>query len=155
LNGQDLMTHGPFELPLAEAELALAKHDTPRAVAVIDELLARLRQIGMRSFLADALYLKGRALHAQGKIAEAHVVLTEARVETEALGSRRMLWQILAALSQIEAERGHPAEARQLQQQARDTLAYIVEHISPPDLRASFLNQPAVHAIFAFEPLSP
>jgi hypothetical protein len=75
---------------------------------------------------------------------EAQAILTEARVEAEALGSRRMSWQILAALSRIEAERGHPAEARQLQQQSRATLEYIVEHISPPGLRASFLNQPAV-----------
>lgn len=154
LNRQDLMTHGPLELPLAEAELALAKHDAPRAVAVIDELLARLRQIGMRAFLTDALYLKGQALLAQGKIAEAQTILSEARAEAEALGSRRMLWRIFTALSRIEAEHHHPAEARQLNQQAREVIEYLADHTGNSELRASFLNLPEVRAAFSLEHLN-
>jgi len=152
LNREDFTTHGPVELPLAEAELALARHDYPRAVAVMDELLARLRQIGMRPFLAEALYLKGQALLAQGKIAEARAILIEARTEAEALGSRRMSWRIFTALSRIEAEHGHPAEARQLNQQARDTIEYIAAHIGSFELRTSFLNRPEVHAALSLEP---
>jgi len=154
VNREDFTTHGPVELPLAEAELASAQQEYARAVAVLDELMLRLRQIGMKPFLAEALCLKGRALHAQGKIDEAHAVLTEARGEAEALGSRRMLWQILAALSRLEAERGDPVAAGKLHQQARAIIEYVADHIGTSELRASFLERPEVRAVFSREHLN-
>jgi hypothetical protein len=57
-----------------------------------------------------------------------------------------MLWQILGAMSRIQAERGNPAEARALRAQAREILEFIADH-TPPDLRASFLNQPDARAV--------
>lgn len=76
----------------------------------------------------------------------------EARREAEALGARRRLWPILLALSRLEAD---PTDAERLRQQAREVVAYIADH-TPPDptlepkvgLRASFLNLPAVRAVF-------
>ena len=67
----------------------------------------------------------------------------EARAEAEAIGSRRMLWQILFALSRLETD---PTEAERLRQQAREIAKYIADH-TPPDLRASFLALPAVQAV--------
>ena len=154
LNPEDFATHGPIEVPLADAELALARREHARAIAVMDELLARLRKVGMRPFTADALYLKGRAVLVQGSVEAARAVLTEARAEAEALGSRRVLWRILAALAEIEVGRGHAAEAQTLRQQAREVIHYIADHC-PPDpsagsgqsLRASFLHLPEVQAV--------
>jgi tetratricopeptide (TPR) repeat protein len=93
----------------------------------------------MRSFLADALHFKGKALLAQGRVEAARAAWMEARAEAEALGSRRVLWPILAALAEIEAGRGHAAEAQGLRQQAREIITYIADHC-PPDLRNAFLN---------------
>jgi tetratricopeptide (TPR) repeat protein len=138
---EDFAQHAPFELPLAEAELALAKHDTARAIDVIDNLLMRLDKFKIRSFRSDALYLKGKALSQLDRVAEARSVLQAARAEAEALGSRRMLWQILAALSQIEIE-----QRETLRRQAREIVTTIADHC-PADLRASFLNLPDVRAL--------
>jgi len=146
LNPEDFTTHGPVELPLAEAELALAKQAFGHAVAVIEALVARLRKVGMRSFLAEALHFKGKALLAQGRVEAARAAWMEARAEAESLGSRRALWPILAALAEIEAGRGNHTEAQMLRQQAREIIAYIAGHC-PPDLRASFLNLPDVQTV--------
>jgi tetratricopeptide (TPR) repeat protein len=154
LNPEDFTTHGPVELPLADAELALAKQAFGHAVAVIEALVARLRKVGMRSFLADALHFKGKALLAQGRVEAARAAWMEARAEAEALGSRRVLWPVLAALAEIEAGRGNTTEAQALRQQARDIIAYIADHC-PPDpsagsgqsLRDSFLHLPEVQAV--------
>ena len=148
LNPEDFTTHGPVELPLADAELALAKQAFGHAVAVIEALVARLRKVGMRSFLADALHFKGKALLAQGRVEAARAAWMEARAEAEALGSRRVLWPVLAALAEIEAGRGNHAEAQMLRQQVREIIAYIADHC-PPDLRASFLNLPDVQAVMS------
>ncbi|HZY43928.1 MAG TPA: hypothetical protein VFF70_04185, partial [Anaerolineae bacterium] len=138
---EDFAQHAPFEMPLAEAELALAKQDDARAVSVIDGLLVRLDKFKIHSFRSDALHLKGKALIQLDRIAEARSVLHTARAEAEALGSRRMLWQILAALSRIEIE-----HRETLRGQAREIVAYIAEHC-PAEVRASFLNLPDVRAL--------
>jgi tetratricopeptide (TPR) repeat protein len=154
LNPEDFTTHGPVELPLADAELALAQQAFGHAVAVIEALVARLRKVGMRSFLADALHFKGKALLAQGRVEAARAAWMEARAEAEALGSRRVLWPVLAALAEIEAQLGNAAEAAALRRRAREIIQYIADHC-PPDpsagsgqsLRASFLHLPDVQAV--------
>ena len=143
----DFSTHGAVQVPMADAELALARRNYAHVISVMDGLIARLRRVGMRSFLSDALYLKGQALLAQDQIDAARQVLSEARAEAESLGSRRMLWQILAALSVIEDGRGRLAEAQQLRAQAHESIAYIANHIPTKELSDSFLQQPLVRAI--------
>lgn len=143
----DLSTHGAVHVPMADAELALAKHDYAHVIGLMDDLTARLRKVGMRSFLPDALYLKGQALFAQEQFEAAGRILSEARAEAESLGSRRMLWQILALLRAIEAGRGRHAGARRLCAQARELIAYIADHMPKPELTASFMERPLVRAI--------
>ena len=78
---------------------------------------------------------------------EAYEYYVKARSEAEALGSRRTLWKILAALSEIEAQRGDAIETKNLRQQARQIVEDIAAHIPSPELRASFLNLPQVQAV--------
>jgi tetratricopeptide (TPR) repeat protein len=143
---EDFAQHAPFEMALAEAELALAKQEGAHAIDVIDGLLVRLDKFKIHSFRSDAIYLKGKALIQLDRVAEARSVLQAARAEAESLGSRRMLWQILAALSEIETEHQHTAEAETLLEQAREIIAYIADHC-PAELRSSFLNLPDVRAL--------
>jgi tetratricopeptide (TPR) repeat protein len=144
-------TPGPLysPVPLADAELGLARREYARVIALMDEHIAFLRQAGLHAYLADALYLQGQALLAQGQTDRALDVLVEARAEAEALGARRILWRILFALGQIEAGRGHAAEAQALREQARTTVEAIANHIGAAELRTSFLNQPPVQAVLS------
>ena len=156
LKPEGLQWFAPILMPLAEAELALARHDGERALAMMDRLLDDLQASQTRLFAPDALYLKGRALWALGR-SDAADMLAGARVVAESLGSRRMLWPILAALSEVEAARGDDAGAQALRTQAREIVEYIADHC-PPDpspgsgqsLRQMFLNQPEVRKVTGY-----
>ncbi len=130
-------------LYLSAGDLALAQKEYATALELIDPLLDRMLQIKMRAFVPEALYLKGQALLGQGKTDRALEAWREARAEAEAMGSRRMLWQILAASSKIEAQCGNEAQAAELRSRALEIIGYIAEH-SPPEMRDSFLELPSV-----------
>ncbi len=135
-------------LALAEGELALAQQDYARGVTVLDKLLAELAQAQTRPFVSEALYLKGLALRALNRVAEAREVLQAARARAEALNARRTLWSILLALSEIAAQHGDRVQAERLRQEAQAIIRYLADHIGEPALRASFLNLPDVRAAF-------
>ncbi|MER3513087.1 MAG: hypothetical protein C4310_00625, partial [Chloroflexota bacterium] len=72
-------TPGPLysSVPLADAELGLARQEYARVIALMDEHIAFLRQAGLHAYLADALYLQGQAFLAQGQTDRALDVLVE------------------------------------------------------------------------------
>jgi tetratricopeptide (TPR) repeat protein len=142
-----IATDEALVVSLPEGQLALARQEYARTVSLMDELIAAMHDAGARVYLPEALYLRGQALLAQGHIDTAQAALAEARAEAEAMGARRMLWQILAALAEIESRRGHVAEAENLRAQAREVIAFIADHAGTPDLRTSFLNLPDVRAV--------
>jgi hypothetical protein len=88
------------------------------------------------------LCLKGRSLLALDRPEEARSALLQARAEAEAIGSRRSLWPVLVALSQLEQSRGDAAQAEEHRRWAREIVEFIAGHISSPELRVSFLNLP-------------
>lgn len=133
---------------IAEAELALAKGDYDRAVQLLHEPVAFLRGAGLRAFLGEMLYLEATTLRARGDIAQAAELLQEAETETQALQQYRMLWQILAAQSEIEIERGDPDRANAYRTQARDVITFLVEH-TPEEYRESFRILPRVRKVLA------
>jgi tetratricopeptide (TPR) repeat protein len=124
-------------IPLAEVELALSQGHYQRAVAESQTLLARLRQFEMQSQLPRVLYLQGQALLRLGQIELARERLAEAHTVAEAIGSQPMLWQILAALSQLEPD---PTQAKHLYQQAQAVVKHVADNLGKPELRLSFLD---------------
>jgi ATP/maltotriose-dependent transcriptional regulator MalT len=134
-----------FLLPaiLTDGELLLQQGNSEKAAGVIDDLLATLYDSRMNVYLPQALYLHGQALLALGQADAGHARLQEARAQAETIGSRRLLWQILATLAEIEL---YPREAKRLRQQAGEIVQYIAAH-APADLRDSFLALPQVRAV--------
>jgi class 3 adenylate cyclase/tetratricopeptide (TPR) repeat protein len=132
-------------VPLADGELALKQGDYERVMKVTDALLSKLREFGMRCHYPRVLYMQGRALLGLGQEQEARGRWLESRSEAEAIGSRRVQWRVLLALSQIQPD---PAEAERLRSQARQVVDYIAEHIDQEDLRRSFLDRPDVRQPF-------
>jgi tetratricopeptide (TPR) repeat protein len=132
-----------FPVWMAEVELALQHQQFDRAARAADDLIGYLRQYGTRSHLPKALYLKAQALLGLRQEAAARDHLLEARAEAETMGARRILWRILDALSRLETD---PAQAKELQTEARQVIRYIVAQIDQDDLRASFLSLPEVRA---------
>ena len=145
------VTGASFFINLADGQLALMRGDYARIVAEADAAIPMLRQTGIRLYFPDVLYLKGKALLGMSRTDEAWQTLNEARAEAEAIGSRRTLWPILIALSDIEAQRGNLAQAQSLHQQARQIVEFIADHAGSPELRASFLDSPDVRAVMSDE----
>ena len=131
---------------VADAELALCQEDYNRALAITEDLLTRLHQYGMCSGFPEAFYLRGKALLGLAQADSARESYLEAQAAAEAIGSRRLMWRILFALSQLETD----AEAAMgLQQAVRKIVEAIAaqfqeEHI---DLRESFLKSTEVQAV--------
>jgi len=121
-------------LPLIEIELELVKKDFARAIQLADQLQDSSAPIYVRVFRSNLLYLKGKALLARGDSESAQQVLRHALIEAEKIGSRWMLWQIYAALGKRD--------------QARAVIEFIAQN-TPEELRASFLNLPAVGEVMA------
>jgi hypothetical protein len=152
------MSHDPSELQQQfvlnyifftqlQAEMALAGGHAADTLAPIDQLIAHIRPLGVRLFLADMLQLKGRALLAAGRPADGRAALEEARREAESIGSRRSLWSILADLAGLAAERGDEADALALRRQAAEIVDYIAAHAGSAGLAESFLKQPPVQDV--------
>jgi hypothetical protein len=106
-------------------------------------IVAHMRQFQLQQVLPDVLFVRGKAQWMLGERAQAQESFAQARAAADALGSRRMLWQILAALAELEDD---AAQENALRAQACEIAAYIVEHMSP-ELRESFLNLPQARAI--------
>ena len=69
-----------------------------------------------------------------------------ARLAAEAIGSKRLLWQIFAALAEIEPD---PQKAAAFKSQARETVQFITDHMTSDEYRSSFLQLPDVHALLS------
>lgn len=135
-----------YALRLAQCRLALARKDHVQAIAIADAVVESTRQLRMGQYLPDALFLKGKAHLMNGGHDRARRALEEARLAAEAIGSRRLVWQILASLAGIETDQ-HKAAA--LKTQARETVQFIADHMNRDGLRALFMQSPDVRGLMA------
>lgn len=136
---------------LAEGELMLARRDFSRARLTGQKMFGALVALNTQPFQADALYLQAQGLRGLGQTDEAFDILNRARANAEAITSKRILWEILARMSEIESARGNEVPARELKHQAREVLDAIITHIPTQDLRESFLNLPRVKKVLRAE----
>ena len=129
---------------LAQSRLALARQDRDQAAAIAGEVVERSRQLGLGQCLPEALLLKGKALSQSGQRDSAKAVLEEACSAAEGIGSRRLLWQILASLCEAETDQ---QKAAVWKARGREIASFIAGHMSNSELRASFMQTPEARAL--------
>ncbi len=125
---------------LAKSRLALARGDYTTGIAIANSAIELTHQNKLDQYLPEALFLKGKCLLLQGSLGEAKIILEQACSEAKKLGSRLLLWQIIASLAELESDQ---ALAPGLKTEAREIVDYIANHITRPDLRESFLRYAA------------
>jgi hypothetical protein len=102
------------------------------ALADVDELLGYLERVQLAIYRPEALFLKGRILQHQGDLSAARLVWLQAKSESEAMGERKMRWQILAGLAEIAEDE---ASALELLSSAREIADIIADNAGRPDVQ--------------------
>ncbi len=134
----------------AEAHLDLASGNPKSVVDHLEEDVRVFRDAGVHFLMAESLWLMGKAQLSLGNVDQARAKFQEAKAEAEGSGERITLWRILADLSGLERSLGNESEAEELRVRARAVITYIADH-APPELRATFLAQPAVRAVTTWQ----
>ena len=137
-----------FYLPvlMADAELAYYSGENKYGLEIVEEIIKHLNQFGMRSRLAEALYLKGMILAGLTQDKRAQECQLESRAIAEDLGERRILWRVLYALSKLESD---STKSKTCQQAACNVINIVASHIEQEDFRNTFLNQPDIVSVLA------
>jgi tetratricopeptide (TPR) repeat protein len=144
---EPLRSGAAIRLEILRGRIAAAEGNLDEAVRIATEVLERLRGMGVRPFVPEALLMQGTSLAALGRRPEAERVLREARSEAEALGHRRVLWEILRELSAVRAAEGDLEEAGRLRGEAGRIVREIAETVEDERLRSSFLARPEVKVV--------
>jgi tetratricopeptide (TPR) repeat protein len=134
-------------LLVADGHLQLILGNSERVLDRTADVARKLKQAGGRFYLAELLWLQGKAYLGLEQVEQAKAVLMEAKKVAEYTGERTILWQILATLSDLEMNSGNQSEAEMLNSQAREIITFIADHIGSESLRDSFLTQPAVEQV--------
>ncbi len=137
-----------MQLAIAEAGLAVGQHEPTKALEAAEPCIKIQQDDGYRLWLAELLYLRALALRELKQDDGAWDSMQQARDAAETIHQRRMLWQIYAALSEMENERGNVSQANAYREQARAVIEFIHSH-SPQELRDSFLKLPRVREVLA------
>ena len=102
------------------------------------------QQFKVGQYISEPLFLKGKAHWLNGELDLAKSAFEQARLAAEAIGSRRLLWQILAALAGVESDNGKTAA---LKAQAREIIQFIADHIHEDAMRSQFLQSEDISAL--------
>jgi tetratricopeptide (TPR) repeat protein len=140
---------------IQRGRLAAIRGDHDGAIEVADHVLAWLRPLEVRPYVANALLLKGTSLAALGRLDEAEAALMEGRAAADGLDFAPMRWRIDLALSRLASNAGDMARAAELREQAKAIVERLAATIDDEALRASFLRLPEVEAVAAGSTLAP
>ena len=133
--------------PLARCQLAQAQADHETLILEAIRFTAALERSGVRVGLADAHFFKAQGLLAQREFEKARHALMQALQAADSLTARRIQWQILLSLSELETQSGTETEAVRFRQQAHSNLEYVLQHIDEEQLRVSFAAHPVVRQL--------
>jgi tetratricopeptide (TPR) repeat protein/transcriptional regulator with XRE-family HTH domain len=120
-------------------ELWLRCGDAARALAYADECLQMAERTGSRKNIAKGRRLRGRALLAQGRLAEAEQELARALEVAHGVGNPPQLWQAHLALGDLRTAQGRPDEARTSYGAALATIDGVADALEDDALRETFL----------------
>jgi hypothetical protein len=133
-----------LHVQLASIELHLAHRRFDLAAVEAREDAAGHLSKGVRLYVADLGWLEGRAHLGAGDAAGAYEAFARARDVAESIGSRRVLWRILASLAELERD---AAAAMLLREQATTITRDIAASLQPLGLAERFLALPEIRAL--------
>jgi hypothetical protein len=132
-----MTTLGGRILWAAAADLALATGDPHQALQIADRLIQALPATASRPIPRLEL-LRGRALTAVGRHADAEQPLQAAREAAVWSDARPLLWRILAAQGRLAQARGNMIDAERAFATAQNVVAELAAAVPDDQLRTIF-----------------
>jgi tetratricopeptide (TPR) repeat protein len=138
------------------AELALCylpyiKGEYEDAIQSADQFYRWLKANGVVYLTQELLLLIGKSQVALGWWDQALDTIKECQSVTEKLGSRRIQWQVDALLAQCAQHEGNYEKVEEHLRESRQTIQYILDHISDPALKDSYLAKEDVRQVLEME----
>lgn len=122
----------------ARIELVLAEGKPEEALQMADALIASAPGSSPATFIPRLEKLRGDALFALDRDAEAEVVLGNVRREAERIGLRSLLWRTDATLALVHARRGAYDKAEQALASARALIEQLADTLGNSALQNNF-----------------
>ena len=125
----------------ARAELALAHSDPVLALDITDRLIVYAANLSNERVIPRLWKLRGEALVALHRTAEAETVLRAAQEAAQTQGLRPLLWRIAVALGKLNQSQGYQEEAEQAYLTVRTLIEELAANVPDKYLREHFLSQ--------------
>jgi DNA-binding NarL/FixJ family response regulator len=125
----------------ARAHLALARRDPGLALDITDQLIAGAANMSNEGVIPRLWKLRGEALAALHRTAEAETMLRAAQEAAQAQGLRPLLWRICIALGNLKQTQARQEEAKQAFATARTIIEELAANVPDEHVREQFLRQ--------------
>jgi tetratricopeptide (TPR) repeat protein len=125
----------------------LAKGDTEKARQFALRALETATSHEAHKYIAVAHKLLGQLAVAEGDVAEADSQFADALEELRAFPAPLVAWKTYAEIGRIKSQVGDSLAAREAFAEATKILNSIAANIDEEELRATFLNSPAVRQV--------
>jgi DNA-binding CsgD family transcriptional regulator len=136
------------------AQLALAKGEPYRTLAITEQLFASTAHVAGEQSIPHLAHLRGKALATLNRSAEAETALQAAQAGAVTQDLRPLLWRIAIDLGNLYQAQRRGEEAEQAFATAQELIEDLAAPITDTALRAHFLQQ-ATALLPHQEPLSP
>ena len=124
----------------SSGELALARGDAAKALALGDECLALATENGSTKVIVKAHRLRGQALLAEGRLDSAEHELNTALEMARQVANPPQLWRTFASLGELRQAQGRAADARRAYGEALAIIDRVANSLTDESLRATFLT---------------
>jgi DNA-binding CsgD family transcriptional regulator len=125
----------------ARADLALARGDPGLALDITDRLIASAANLSGERVIPRLWKLRGEALAALQREAEAETMLRAAQEAARSQGLRPLLWRICIVLGKHYQNQGRREEAEQAFSTARSLIEELATNVPDEQVREQFLRQ--------------
>jgi DNA-binding NarL/FixJ family response regulator len=125
----------------ARADLALARGDPDLALEITERLIASAANLSDERVIPRLWKLRGEALAALSRAAEAETALQAAQAAAQAQGLRPWLWRICLALGKLYQTQVRQEDAEQAFATARTIIEELAANLSDERSREQFLRQ--------------
>ena len=136
-----------IRLEAATATHWLRRKDLSQAQTFAERLLQAAQDYGAHKYIAEAHRLKARISIANGDSVNAEQEFALALEELRRYPVPLLEWRTHADLGRLKTKLGDQAAARKSFAQAAEIIKSCAEHVTDENLRATFLNSPAVQAV--------